>query len=84
VIFLRHTIDSKQVLDGLNVKPDIEEVVYCPGTLLWSARLNALTRTAMNKLPARAVYKDMTIRNLNTTRKVFELMDQMTGKAGRP
>ena len=83
VIFLRHSIDSKQILEELTVKPDIEDVVYCPGTLLWSARLSALTHTAMNKLPARAIYKDMTVRNLNTTRKLFELMEQMTDEARR-
>jgi uncharacterized protein (DUF1697 family) len=74
VMFLRHTIDSPNVLDGIEPKPDIERVTYCPGTLLWSARVNALTRTAMLKLIGRPIYQDMTVRSVNTTRKVFELM----------
>src|SRR5262245_57913137 len=76
VIFLLHTIDSPKVIDGIELKPDIERVTYCPGTLLWSARMNALTRTAMLKLISRPIYKDMTVRNVNTTRKVFALMDR--------
>jgi len=76
VILLRHTIDSPKVLDGFELKPDIERVTYCPGTLLWSARVNALTRTAMLKVSSRPIYQDMTVRSVNTTRKVFALMDQ--------
>lgn len=74
VIFLRHTIDFESVLEGLKPKSDIERVVYRPGALLWSARLSDLTRAAMIKLSSQEVYQDMTIRNLNTTRKLYELM----------
>ena len=74
VIFLRHTIDSEKILAELEVKKDIEEVVYCPGALFWSAQISELTRTNMLKLSSRKIYLDMTIRNVNTTRKLYELM----------
>ena len=74
VIFLRHTIDNEKILAELEVKKDIEEVVYCPGALFWSAQISELTRTNMLKLSSRKMYQDMTIRNLNTTRKLYELM----------
>jgi uncharacterized protein (DUF1697 family) len=77
VIFLRHTIDSKQLLDELTIKPDIESVVYCPGTLLWRGRVSDLTRTTMVKIASKPIYKHMTIRNLNTTNKVTELLEKM-------
>ena len=78
VIFLRHTIDSRKVLDLLTTTPEIEQVVYCPGTLLWSARVDSLTRSAMVKLSSKPIYQEMTVRNVNTTRKVFELMEAMS------
>jgi uncharacterized protein (DUF1697 family) len=74
VIFLRHTIDSEEILSDLQAKPDIEEVLYHPGTLLWSVQVGEGNRTQMHKLPTRKIYKDMTVRNLNTTRKLHELM----------
>jgi uncharacterized protein (DUF1697 family) len=77
VMYLRHSIDSEKVLDLLELKKDIEQVVYCPGTLLWSVRVSDATRTSMNKLPGRKVFQDMTVRNLNTTRKLYELMKKM-------
>jgi len=77
VIFLRHTIDSEKILAEFEVKKDIEEVVYRPGALLWSAEVNELTRTNMQKLSSRKMFQDMTIRNLNTTRKLYELMKKV-------
>ena len=78
VIFLRHTIDSEKILDDLPAKSDIEEVVYRPGTLLWSAQVTELNRTMMLKLSSRKIFQDMTVRNLNTTRKLYELMKKVS------
>lgn len=78
VMFLRHSIDSENILEGLKPRSDIERVVYRPGALLWSARLSDLTRVTMIKLSGQEIYQDMTIRNLNTTRKLYELMKKVS------
>ena len=82
VIFLRHTIDSKKILGELPAKSEIEEVVYKPGALLWSAQVSALTRSNMVKLPSRKLYQEMTVRNLNTTKKLHELMQKVEPQKG--
>ncbi len=74
VIFLRHTIDSEEILSELPAKTDIEEIVYRPGTLLWSAQATEYNRTQFAKLASRKIFRDMTVRNLNTTKKLYELM----------
>ena len=76
VIFLRHSIDSENILDDLAANSDIEEISYRPGTLLWSALISELTRSKIQKLASRKIYRDMTIRNLNTTKKLHELMNK--------
>jgi uncharacterized protein (DUF1697 family) len=78
VIFLRHTVDSENILKDLHPKPDIEDVLYRPGALLWSARASDLTRTAWVKLPGQKVYQEMTVRNFNTTRKLYGLMKKLS------
>jgi uncharacterized protein (DUF1697 family) len=78
VIFLRHSIDSRKILDGLHPKSDIEQIVYRPGVLLWSALTSDITRSTMLKLSSQKIYKDMTVRNLNTTKKLYELMKKMS------
>lgn len=77
VLFLRHTIDSRHVVKEFAIKPDLEQLVYVPGTLLWSARVKDVTRTAMQKLSAHKLFKEVTVRNLNTTRKLHELLSKM-------
>jgi uncharacterized protein (DUF1697 family) len=79
VVFLRQKIDSKGAVVDFDAKPEIERVVYCPGTLLWSARMDGLPQGAREKLMRRPIFKDATIRNLNTTTKVFALMERMAG-----
>jgi uncharacterized protein (DUF1697 family) len=74
VIFLRHTIDSEEILKDLPIKKEIEEVFYRPGTLLWAAQVDELNRTNMLKLSSRKMYQDITVRNLNTTKKLRDLM----------
>jgi uncharacterized protein (DUF1697 family) len=82
VIFLRHTLDPTTVAASLELKSEIERIVCCPGTLLWSARTSSLTRTAMVKLSSRPIYQEMTVRGVNTTRKILELMERMMSIAG--
>jgi len=74
VIFLRHSIDSEKILDELPANSDIEEVLYRPGTLLWSVQASEANRSKFVKLSSRKSFKDMTVRNLNTTRKLYDLM----------
>ncbi len=74
VIFLRHTIDSEEILTDLPTKSDIEEVIYRPGALLWSALVSDINRTKWAKFATGKMYKETTVRNLNTTKKLYELM----------
>ncbi|HEX8117669.1 MAG TPA: DUF1697 domain-containing protein [Pyrinomonadaceae bacterium] len=77
VIFLRHSVDSADILDDLKPADDIERIVYLPGTLLWSARISDMGRTVFHKLPGRKQFQEMTVRNTNTTKKLYELMKKM-------
>ena len=78
VMFLRHSIDSESILEGLETRSDIEQVVYCPGALLWSARISELSQSKLHKLPGQKIFQEMTVRNLNTTKKIYELMKKMS------
>lgn len=74
VVFLRHSIDSEKILDELPANSDIEEVLYRPGTLLWSVQASEANKSKFVKLSSRKSFQDMTVRNLNTTRKLYDLM----------
>ena len=77
IMFLRHSIDSIKILENLHPKKEFEEVIYTKGALLWSAKRTYLTKTDMLKVVSSSLYKDMTVRNLNTTTKLGELMNEL-------
>ena len=74
VLFLWEDIDDEAILDKLPYKPELETVIYTPGAVLWSIHRIHVTKCGMNKLVGTALYHRMTIRNVNTTRKIYELM----------
>ena len=43
--------------------------------MAWSASVPDLSRTTMVKIASKPIYKDMTVRNLNTTLKLCTLLD---------
>jgi len=74
VAFVRPGTDAKAVVGELEPDPAIEQVKAVDGAILWATRRDSLNRSAMRKLIAGAAYKELTVRNLNTTLKVNDLL----------
>jgi uncharacterized protein (DUF1697 family) len=74
VAFVRPGTDAKKVVRDLEPDRAIEEVKAVKGAILWATRRDALNRSVMRKLIAGAAYKELTVRNLNTTLKLDELL----------
>ena len=74
VMFLWDEIDDESVLDNLVIKPDIDTVMYVPGAILWSVDKKNVTKSGMSKIIGSKIYKQITVRNVNTARKIYELM----------
>jgi uncharacterized protein (DUF1697 family) len=79
VMFLWDDVDRPTVIDELAVKPDIDEVRYVPGTVLWKVDRDVLTRSGMMRLAGTPLYEQMTIRNCNTVRKLLGMMESARG-----
>lgn len=78
VMFLWPELDTPQVLGQLPIKPEIEDVRYVPGAILWRIDRQKVTKSKMTKIVGTNLYKNMTIRNCNTVRKLLQLMKQIT------
>ena len=74
VMFLWADVDDPSVLERLIIKDGIDDVKYVPGTIVWRVDRDVLTRSGMMRLTSDDLYKQMTIRNINTVRKLAELM----------
>lgn len=74
VMFLWEHVASPKVMEMIQAKPEFEKVVYVPGAILWCVPREYVTKSGMLKIIGTDLYKQMTIRNCNTVRKLFDLM----------
>ncbi|RTR34045.1 DUF1697 domain-containing protein [Robertmurraya yapensis] len=77
VLFLWDDIDEESVLENLTIKPNIDTVKYVPGAILWSVEKKNVTKSGVSKIIGTKVYKHVTVRNVNTARKIYELMSKL-------
>lgn len=80
VFFLWEEINDVDILEKLPLKPGVGELIYVPGALLYSVGREEATRSGMNKLASSKIYSYMTVRNVNTTRKIYALMQAVAEK----
>lgn len=76
VMFLWDEADAENLLDQLPIKKELDHCIYLKGAIIWSVKRENITRSGMLKLVGTKLYKQMTIRNANTTRKLFNLMSE--------
>ncbi|HEY7004734.1 MAG TPA: DUF1697 domain-containing protein [Gaiellaceae bacterium] len=74
VAFVRRGTDAREVVGELEPDAAVEEVKAVDGAILWATKRDALNRSVMRKLIGGTVYKELTVRNLNTTLKLGELL----------
>jgi len=75
VMFLWPDVDNPHVLDGLKIRPELEDVVYTPGAIIWRIdRVNA-TKSGLVKIIGTPLYRQLTGRNSSTARKLLDLME---------
>ena len=79
VMFLWDEVDRPDVLDDVTYKPGLDDIRQVPGALLWKVDRANMTRSGMAKLVGTPLYKQMTIRNCNTARKLLDLMEAAAG-----
>ena len=75
VLFLRHAVDDKRLLDQLEPRAGVETLTYVPGALLWAAKRSEITKSRIAKqMLAKPIYQEITARNLNTATKLVQLL----------
>lgn len=75
VVYLWDEIDSPAVLDELRFRPEIEDVFYTPGAIIHRIDRANATKSGLPRVVGTPIYKQMTVRNCNTARKLLELME---------
>ena len=78
VLMLWPDIDDRKIVDSLPSKAGIDELMYVRGAVIWRVDRENVGQSNMNKLVGKPLYKKITIRNVNTMRK----LDEMTATPG--
>ena len=83
VLLLWHEVDDPAVVDRLPVMAGIDDVMYTPGAVIWRVDRENLGQSRMNLLVGAPLYKKITIRNVNTVRKLNEMTAVSAASAAR-
>lgn len=80
VMFLWSDIDRPSTVKRFPGNPEIEDVKYVKGAVLWRVDREHQSKSRMTKIVGTDLYKKITIRNPNTVRKLYELMEKAASR----
>ncbi len=68
VAYLFPEIDTEKIIDELPVKKEFIDIRYARGAIFWNIQRENIYKSQLAKLISHKLYKQMTIRNVNTAR----------------
>jgi uncharacterized protein (DUF1697 family) len=77
IMYLWDEIDKPEIVENLFVNESIESLRYVSGGLLYNIKRENLHLSKLNKLAGTRTYKYMTIRNVNTVRRLALLIKEL-------
>lgn len=72
VAYLFADIDQPATVQQLPMKTEYVKIKYVPGALIWNIDRVNYGKSQLNKLIGHPLYQSMTVRNVNTARKLAE------------
>lgn len=76
VIFLRNGVPASDAKPYLSEREGVDSAALGEGVLYFRRLIAQLTKTHLNKIIGTPIYKDITIRNWNTSSKLLALMEE--------
>ena len=77
VVFVREPLTPAAAMKKITTNEDVDEVHAGRGVLYFSRVKKLATRSRLNRVASLPIYKDMTIRNWNTTSRLLTMMDEL-------
>ena len=73
VAFLFDENDATVLIDELPVKKEFINLIATPGAIVWNVTRENYINSRLNKIISHKKYKEMTVRNVNTARRLAEM-----------
>lgn len=77
ILFLSDPYDDPNTINLINHNPTVDHLISGPGAIGWNILRSDYKQSGMNKFVGSPVYKNMTARNINTLRKLNELLKEL-------
>ena len=74
ILYLFDEINTPDIIDKMGYRPEIETMTYTDGAVLANISRKNQSKGSLQKLIGTNLYTQMTIRNINTARKLAELL----------
>lgn len=74
VLYLFDEVNSPDIIEKLGHKPDIETMLYVDGAVIANITRANQSKGSLQKIMGTALYKQVTIRNIATAKKLAELV----------
>jgi uncharacterized protein (DUF1697 family) len=68
VAYLFESIDDEKIIEELPLKKEYIHIMYVKGAIVWNVLRDNYNKSHLNKVISHKIYKDMTVRNVNTAR----------------
>jgi len=66
-------LDDRKLLDRIPVRPGVDNIRSAPGAVIWQVDRKNIAKSRMSSIVGTPYYKQITIRSVNTMRKLNEL-----------
>ncbi len=76
VLFIKEPLNADEAFTNIKLKEGIDNAYKGKDVLYTTKLISRATQSHLTKLISMPMYKDMTIRNWNTTTKLLQLMDR--------
>ncbi len=79
VVYLLDGVDAKEASSQLEPRDGIEHVLHAPGAFIWMVHRRDATRSRLVNMAGTPLYKQATVRNINTARKLATMVADRLG-----
>lgn len=73
IAYLFPEADKPEITDQLPFDREYINIVYTPGAIIWNLNRDNYSKSKLNKIIGSKLYKLMTVRNVNTARRLAEV-----------
>ncbi len=77
IIFLWEPYNRPETVTQIHTNPQVDQLIYLNGIIVWHINRENYSQSGMHDFIGTDVYKYMTARNINTVRKLIDLIDKI-------